>query len=109
MKQIRYLGNSSKLISKFDEEAKDNLNIELRKLSFGIEPKDWKPMSSIGIGVNELRIHSKQKYRVIYVAKFKDAIYILHAFQKKTNKTPDKDIALAKSRFKDLANAVKRG
>jgi len=76
------------------------INSVLSNLAF--EPSDWKPMSSIGQGVKEIRIHIEGEFRVIYIAKYKEGIYILHAFQKKTQKTPKRDIDIAKTRFREL-------
>ena len=64
--------------------------------------KDWKPMPTIGTGVREIRIQSEGAYRVIYVAKFEEAIYVLHAFEKEAQKTAKRDIELARSRFREL-------
>jgi phage-related protein len=59
-------------------------------------------MQTVGAGVQEIRIHAEDEFRVVYVAKFEEAGYVLHAFQKKTSKTAKRDIALATSRFKEL-------
>ncbi len=67
-----------------------------------IDPTDWKPMNTVGPGVKEIRIHEGGEFRVLYVAKFAEAVFVLHAFQKKTQKTPKKEIDLAKSRLKQL-------
>ncbi len=67
--------------------------------SKGLEPGDWKPMQTIGKGVQEIRIHVLGEWRVIYIAKFGDAVYILHAFQKKSGKTNRRDIELARQRY----------
>ncbi len=72
-----------------------------------MEPEDWKPMSSIGLGVKEIRIHSQTENRVIYVAKFAEAIYVLHAFVKKDEKTYKRDIDLARRRFAQLVEERK--
>ncbi len=61
-------------------------------------------MPSIGIGVKEIRIHTQTENRVFYVAKFAEAVYVLHAFVKKTDKTEKRDIELAKRRFASLIN-----
>jgi len=58
----------------------------LDRVQRGLEPTDWKPMTSIGQGVREIRIQEQGQYRIIYVAKFEDAVYVLHAFRKKTQK-----------------------
>lgn len=68
-------------------------------------PDDWKPMPSIGAGVSEIRVHVEGAYRVIYVAKFGEAVYVLHAFQKKTQQTTKKDLDLAKVRYRELVNS----
>ena len=65
-------------------------------------PTDWKPMPSVGLGVNEIRIHTRVEYRVMYVAKFEEAIYVLHAFEKRSRQTRDADLALARERFKEV-------
>ena len=72
------------------------------RVQHGLEPSDWKPMRNIGHGVREIRIHTKEQYRIIYVARFKDAIHVLHAFRKKTQKTQTKDIEIARRRYKEI-------
>ena len=68
----------------------------------GLDPTDWKPMPTVALGVREIRIHTRVESRVLYVAKFADAIYVLHAFVKKTEKTDPRDINIAKSRMAAL-------
>ena len=68
----------------------------------GLEPSDWKPMANIGRGVKEVRIHVLGEWRIIYVAKFEEAVYVLHSFQKKTQKTSHHDIALAQKRIQQI-------
>jgi len=65
-------------------------------------PTDWKPMPSVGPGVNEVRVHTGLEHRVLYVAKFEEAVYVLHAFEKKVQKTRDADLTLARERLKQL-------
>ena len=65
----------------------------------GMDAKDWKPMLGVGPGVQEIRIHVENEYRILYIAGFGDALFILHAFVKKTQKTSRRDIELAKERF----------
>ncbi|HEX8044042.1 type II toxin-antitoxin system RelE/ParE family toxin [Candidatus Deferrimicrobium sp.] len=67
-----------------------------------MEPPDWKPMPSVGAGVTEIRIHTGVEHRVFYIAKFREAIYVLHAFEKRTGKTAKKDIELARRRYGQL-------
>jgi phage-related protein len=77
---------------------------QLERVQRGREPKQWKPMPSIGAGVTELKIRVGGAYRVIYVAKLAEAVYVLHAFQKKSQRTARLDIELARSRFRSLMN-----
>ena len=75
---------------------------QLGRVQLGEEPTDWKPMPSVGLGVKEIRVRTGGAYRLIYVAKFLEAIYVLHAFQKKSRKTARADIELARLRFRTL-------
>jgi phage-related protein len=68
----------------------------------GLAPSDWKPMKTIGSGVMEIRIHREGEWRVIYVANFERAVYVLHAFEKRTQKTRRADIELAQQRYKEI-------
>lgn len=70
-------------------------------------PADWKPMLNVGTGAYEIRVHVLGEWRVIYVAKFADAVYVLHAFQKKTQQTHKEDIAQATARYKQLKEIAK--
>ncbi|MGH7623935.1 MAG: type II toxin-antitoxin system RelE/ParE family toxin [Gemmatimonadaceae bacterium] len=74
----------------------------------GEMPDDWKPMSTVGAGTMEIRLHVGTEYRVFVVAKFDEAIYVLHAFEKKSQKTPQRDIDLAKRRYQDLVAERRR-
>lgn len=74
----------------------------LDKIQRGGDPFDWKPVTSVGQGVKEIRIHENNEYRVFYVAKFKEAIYVLHSFVKKTEQTLQKDIDLGKKRYAEM-------
>lgn len=65
-------------------------------------PSDWKPLTTVGPGVIEIRVHTEVEHRVFYVAKFEEAIYVLHAFEKRTRQTPQPAIDLARKRFADL-------
>ena len=102
MKPVEWLGSSQEDVRSFSPIARQNIGYQLYRVQNGMEPSDWKPMSSIGSGVSEIRIHAETEHRVIYLAKFEDAIYVLHAFIKKTPKTSKKDINLAFRRFNEL-------
>ncbi len=86
----------------FPEEARKAAGFELYAVQRGLEPSDWKPMPGIGRGVKEIRIHVLGEWRVIYVAKFEDAVHVLHSFQKKTKKTNQHDIEIARKRYKQI-------
>lgn len=104
MKPVEWLGDSLKRLRAFPHDVMREAGHELGRMQSGREPKHWKPMPSIGAGVNELRIRMGSAYRVIYVMKFDDAIYVLHAFQKKSQRTARLDIELARIRFRTLMN-----
>jgi phage-related protein len=73
----------------------------------GRDPDDWKPMGSVGSGVREIRIQEDgDAFRVMYVTKLGDAIYVLHCFQKKTQKTSKNDLALATRRYRELVKEL---
>ena len=102
MKEIIWLGSSYQDLLAFPKSAKQDAGYNLDKLQRGKNPNDWKPMTSIGQGVKELRIHYENEYRIIYLAQRSEGIYVLHSFVKKTQKTNPNDIELAKKRFKEL-------
>ena len=102
MKIIEWIGNAYESLCKFPDNAKKEAGYQLHLVQTGDAPSDWKPMKTIGQGVREIRIDEDGAYRIIYVAKFEDAIYVLHAFPKKTQKTAKKDIDLARERYKTL-------
>jgi len=102
MRKIVFLGRSLELIREFPSSVKQESGYELDKVQRGLEPKDWKSMSAIGPGVREIRIHTGGTWRLVYVVNRKDAVYVLHAFQKKTQKTTMRDVLLIKSALKEL-------
>lgn len=106
MKDIRFCGRSLEALRRFPAVAKREAGYQLDRVQHGLEPTDWKPMPSIGSGVREIRIMHEGQYRVIYVAKFADAVYVLHAFQKKTQKTRKQDIDAAKQTLKQILKEV---
>ena len=85
------------------DSARETAGFQLFKVQQGQEPDDWKPMPMVGSGIQELRISDKgNAYRVIVLAKFEEAVYVLHVFQKRSQKTAKSDLRLAKSRYADL-------
>ena len=104
MKPLVWLGDSLARLRRFPRDAMREAGYQLERVQAGKEPTDWKSMPSIGAGVNELRVRAGGAFRVVYVAKFGEAVYVLHAFQKKSQRTARLDIELARSRFKSLVN-----
>jgi len=103
MKDILFLGDSLENIRLFSEEAKDDIGFQLDRVQRGEEADNWKPLKTVGMGVKEIRTKvSDGIYRTIYIAQLEEAVYVLHAFQKKTGKTAKSDIDKAKKRFKGL-------
>jgi phage-related protein len=103
MKPVRFLGDALKSLRDFPSDARQDAGYQLDRLQRGQQPKDFKPMPAIGKGVEELRVWDDAgTFRVIYTARLADAIYVLHAFQKKTQATPKRDIDIAKARFLQL-------
>ena len=103
MKELRFVGTSLADLARFPTEAKRAAGFELWQVQNGLDPSDWKPMNSVGAGVREIRIRSGGAWRVLYVAKFTDAVYVLHAFGKKTPSTTQTDLELAAKRFAEVA------
>lgn len=103
MKPIGFLGNSLERLREFPEDARQDAGYALDQIQRGTQPSDFKPMPGVGKGVEELRVWDETgTYRVIYLARLKDAVYVLHAFQKKTRATSKQDIEIAKSRYMEL-------
>lgn len=108
IKLVAWLGDSLDRVREFPDEARGVAGFELWEVQQGKEPSNWKPMPSVGIGVNEIRVRTGGAFRVIYVAKFAEAVYVLHAFQKQARKTPKPDLDLARQRFRDLMRERKQ-
>ena len=103
MKPVAFLGDSLDALRAFPDEARQDAGFQIHKVQCGENPDDWKPMATIGSGVREIRIRDEAgAFRVMYLAKLEDAIYILHCFQKKTQTTSEKDKEVARKRYKEL-------
>lgn len=100
MKELKFIGSSQTDLAAFPEDAKREAGFDLWQVQLGLMPKDFKPMPTVGAGAYEVRIKVKGQWRVIYVAKHADAIYVLHCFHKTTQKTAKSDIDLAAVRYK---------
>jgi phage-related protein len=103
MKAITFLGNSLESLREFPEEARQDAGYQLDRVQRGDQPIDFKPMPSVGKGVEELRVWDDSgTYRVVYLARLPEAVYVLHAFRKKTQSTGKQDIEVAKGRYAEL-------
>lgn len=102
LKKLVWVGSSRNNVLHFPRNARQRAGYELYLVQSGLQPSDWKSMPSIGVGVQEIRMHSELEHRVFYVAKFEEAIYVIHAFEKKSRKTARYDLELAKSRLSEL-------
>ena len=106
-KPIEFLGSALDDLRAFPVLSRREAGYQLDQVQRGLEPDDWKPMTIIGQGVREIRIRDAAgAFRIIYVAKFADAIYVLHCFQKKTQKTSKVDLNKAEKRYRDLTKEL---
>lgn len=102
-KEIRRMGTAYQDILEFPSESRKEAGFQLGKVQAGLDPDNWKPFDEIGSGTKEIRIRETTGfYRVIYVAKFEEAIYVLHCFQKKTEATTKHDKAIAEVRYRAI-------
>jgi phage-related protein len=101
MKPLEFLGSSRDDLATMPAGVRHDIGLELMRVQFGGQPADFKPMPSVGAGTYEIRVRDASgAYRAMYVAKFEAAVYVLHAFQKKTQQTAKSDIELAKVRYR---------
>ena len=103
MKPVYFVGTSREDLRELSETVQETAGFQLFKVQQGKEPDDWKPMTTVGPGVQELRVRDESgAYRVFYVAKFEEAVYVLHVFEKRAQKTARVDLELGKTRYGDL-------
>jgi phage-related protein len=103
MKPAAFVGTALDVLRDFPPDARREAGYQLDRVQRGLNPDDWKPMPSVGRGVREIRIRDDDgAFRVIYVATLPNAVYVLHAFQKKTQQTAKRDIDLAASRLRQI-------
>ena len=101
-RSLIWLGSSRRDVRSFPELARRLTGFQLRRVQQGSTPDDWKPMPTVGPGVREIRVHIEGAHRVFYVATLAEAVYVLHAFEKKTRKTSAHDLGLGRIRFRAL-------
>lgn len=102
-KDITFLGDTLKVIREFPDDVRQDAGHQLDKVQNGEQPDDFKPLTTVGAGVEEIRVWDDEgTYRVIYTARIEDMVYVLHAFKKKTQETPKAEIDTAKNRLKEV-------
>lgn len=107
MKSVEFRGSSLDDLRSFPVPVMREAGYQIDRVQNGLLPDDYKPMSAIGSAVAEIRLWDEAgTFRVIYVAKFENAVYVLHCFQKNTQKTSKKDIDLAAKRYKELVKEI---
>jgi phage-related protein len=107
VKKLAFCGSSLKDLRDFPKGAREDCGYQLHKVQRGDQPDDFKPMPSVGKGVEEIRVREEDGiFRVMYTARFQETVYVLHAFQKKTQQTSQTDVDLAKDRFRQLVNEL---
>ncbi len=108
-KEIEFWGSSKADLRSFPEDARRELGFQLRTVQNGFEPAHWRSMSTVGAGVKEIKVKDASgEFRALYAASFETAIHVLHAFQKKSQKTSKSDIDLAKKRLKEVVKDEQR-
>jgi phage-related protein len=108
LKPLEFRGSALSDLRTFPAAARREAGFQLDRVQRGLEPGDWKPMATVGQGVREIRIRDEDgTFRIIYVAKFAEAVFVLHCFQKKSQRTAREDIALATQRYKELVRELK--
>ena len=107
-KEIRWVGSSYDDLLKFPDDPRREAGFQLGKVQAGLDPDDWKPFDDVGRGAREIRIRDTAGvFRVMYVAKFEEAIYVLHCFQKKTQATTKQDKDIAQTRYRSIVQKMK--
>jgi phage-related protein len=107
-KEIRWVGSSYDDLIAFPKTPRKEAGFQLGKVQAGLDPSDWKPFDEVGAGARDIRISdAKGVFRVMFVAKFEEAVYVLHCFQKKTQATSRQDKEIAMARYRAVVNARK--
>lgn len=109
MKPLKFMGDSQAALASFPADAKREAGFELWQVQLGLMPSDFKSMPTVGAGAYEIRVKVQGQWRVIYVAKRADAVYVLHCFHKTTPKTAKPDIDLAAKRYRFIGLAGQTG
>lgn len=102
MKRVAWIGTAKRDLLATAREVRQAVGRELARVQHGLDPVDWKPMPAVGSGTREVRTHVKGEHRVFYLATFLDAVYVLHVFQKKSQKTSARDLAVGRDRYRAM-------
>mgnify|MGYP004478571461 CR=1 FL=1 len=109
-KPIHWVGSTLEDVKQFPDNIKREIGFDLDLVQQGLLPRDYKAMKNLGSGIMEIRVRDiSGAFRLVYVAKFEDAIYCLHGFQKKTQKTSSKDLAIIKARYAAIIKELQNG
>ncbi|MBN3756972.1 type II toxin-antitoxin system RelE/ParE family toxin [Paraburkholderia sp. Tr-20389] len=104
-KEIRWVGSSYDDLLAFPEEPRRRAGFQLAKVQAGLDPDNWKAFDIVGAGTREIRVNEPEgAFRVMYVAKFVEAVYVLHCFDKKSQATSRRDREIAEARYRAVAN-----
>lgn len=107
-KPILWIASALDDLRAFPEDVRRMAGFELRRVQQGLQPTDWKPMASVGAGVEEIRIHTGRKHRVFYIARFEEGVCVLHAFEKRSRKAPARDMEVARHRLRAVLATRRR-
>ncbi len=101
-KPLVWVGSTLEDVRSFPDEARRIIGYQLLRVQSGLMPSDWRPMRTVGPGVIEIRLRTALEHRVFYLARFAEAVYVLHAFEKRSRKTAQTDIELARRRLAEV-------
>jgi phage-related protein len=99
LKPLLWVESALEDLRELPEAVRRRAGFELHQVQLGLAPSDWRPVPSVGPGVVELRIHAAGEHRVLYIARYAEAVYVLHVFEKKTRKITKRDLDLARARL----------
>jgi phage-related protein len=99
MKPVAFIGRALSELKAFPDAARREAGFQIFNLQNGVDPDDWKPLVGVGPGVMEIRIHEGDEFRVVYVARMPEALYVIHAFQKKSQATAKRNLETIKRRY----------
>jgi phage-related protein len=102
MKDVIWIADALDVLKNFPAQARHDLGVELMRVQAGLNPVRYRPMPSIGLGVQEIKVKYRGEYRLIYVARFEEGVYAISSFHKKSQRTPKRELELAKARYKQL-------